>query len=351
VRFPLLFALSAAAAQAALVTADGGAYSYQGRIDNRHPTAPVLVWESTRVAVTFKGPVLALRFGPSTGQNYFDLTVDGVTDVIAVPEGAGGVVPYPRPLKNGSHTLVLAKRSEGNCGHATFLGIEDRDGRASPPGARPPAVRRPRYLFFGDSITAGACNEDGPLDQWDSRRTHNSELSYGALAARALRADYQIVAISGIGLVTGYVDPTFGQVWNHLYPAVDSPLADLTAWAPDVVFFNFGENDASHSARLGQPFPADYADRYLELVRQVRAAYPRAEFVLLRGGMGEGATNPDLHRAWDDAVRRIEAQDPRVCHFVFSHWSKQHPRVADDRLMAAELRQWLESRPFPGAPD
>ena len=342
-------ALAAAVAMhGALVPANDPAFRYSGRIDDRHPEVPVIVWESTRVAADFRGPDLTLRFGPAAGQNFFNLAVDGTVDVIAVRAGAASALAYGHPLSSGLHHLVLVKRSEAAAGSAAFVGIEVRDA----PSVRLPAAgpSGPRFQFFGDSITAGACNEDGPADQWEDRRTHDAEQSYAALTAREFGADYRIMAVSGIGIVTGYVPPTFGQVWDRLYPEAASPAADLAAWKPDVIFFNLGENDASFSAKQGRPFPSDFAARYQDLVRRVRAAYPGDHFVLLRGGMGEGATNADLIRAWTTAMQMIEAADPAVSHFTFAHWSKQHPRVADDRAMAAELTSWLRRQPFAAQP-
>jgi len=31
---------------------------------------------------------------------------------------------------------------------------------------------------------------------------------------------------------------------------------------------------------------------------------------------------------------------------VFAHWTRSHPRVADDRALADELIAWLKQQPF-----
>ena len=59
-----------------------------------------------------------------------------------------------------------------------------------------------------------------------------------------------------------------------------------------------------------------------------------------------GARSEELRTAWEAAVRRLEADDARVAHFVFTHWTEQHPRVADDQAMADELVAWLRQQPF-----
>jgi hypothetical protein len=76
----------------------------------------------------------------------------------------------------------------------------------------------------------------------------------------------------------------------------------------------------------------------------VRAAWPAAQIVLLRGGMHGGANSPELKAAWEAAVKELEAGDPRIGHYVFKHWTGHHPRVSDHRIMSAELTVWLKGQ-------
>jgi hypothetical protein len=192
----------------------------------------------------------------------------------------------------------------------------------------------------------GACNEDGANDQWEDRSTHNNALSYTALTAAAFAADYRCMAVSGMGIASGWTDVKAAQVWDRLYPVVGAPRADLKAWQPDVAFLNLGENDDSFTRRHDQPFPAGYTPGYVALVRAFRAAYPQTEIVLLRGGMFGGAQSVPLREAWEAAVKELETGDSGVSHFVFTHWSTNHPRVSDDHALADELVAWLKAQPF-----
>jgi hypothetical protein len=45
-------------------------------------------------------------------------------------------------------------------------------------------------------------------------------------------------------------------------------------------------------------------------------------------------------------VLPLEATDRAISHFVFAHWTRNHPRVADDRALADELIAWLKQQPF-----
>jgi len=327
------------------IPATDACFRYEGRLDTAGADGPVVIWEGSRISLDFTGTQLALKFADAVGQNYFNVEVDDEPAVIvSAPAGGESLVACP-PLKSGRrHRLVLFKRSEASAGHVRFAGVE-----ISPKAqvwAPPAPDYRLRMIFFGDSITVGACNEDGAADQWENRRTHNHALSYSTLTAAALQADYRCIAVSGMGIATGYVPVKAGEVWDRLYPAADSARADPPAWQPDVVCINFGENDDSFSRGHGQPFPAGYVPGYVALVKSMRIAYPKAHFVLLRGGMYGGAKSEPLRMAWDEVMARVETDDPNVGHFAFSHWTETHPRVKDDRAMAEELISWLRQQSF-----
>lgn len=323
---------------------------YDGRIDFSDRAAPVLVWQGTRVVLEFTGESLTLRFARADGQNCFDATIDGAQHLVVLKAGEAQPTWTAEKLGPGRHRLELFKRTEAAAGSVRFAGI------TLAPGAEafaPPPAPATRWMFFGDSITAGACNEDGAADQWEDRSTHNNARSYAALTAAAFPVDYRNIAISGMGVCEGYVDIKAGGAWDRFLPRADSPRADhdVVAWKPDVLFVNLGENDDSFTRNARRPFPADFAKDYVALVRAMRAAWPDAQVVLLRGGMFGGAKSEPLRRAWESAVAELERSDPRVTHFVFQHWSGTHPRVTDTQAMAAELTAWLRTQPFAPAGD
>lgn len=349
---PSTFSLRAQSSEAPsaaplFIRASDPRFAYEGRFDFTAGAAPIVVWQASRIRIDFEGDTLALNFDDVHGQNFFDVVIDGKTSLAGWTEGKKPEGYEFNGLGAGRHRLTLFKRSEAGAGVARFRGVSI----ASDAQAFAPTL--PKYhvafQFFGDSITVGACNEDGKEDQWEDRRTHNNALSYGALTATAFQADYRNIAVSGMGIVTGYVPMRVGEIWDRLQPEVKSPRADLSRWTPDVVFINYGENDDSFTNKEHQPFPsAEFTQRYIALVEAIRAAYPKAEIVILRGGMYGGAKSERLRGPWEAAVRQLEAKDPRVAHFVFKHWSQTHPRVSDHRAMADELVTWLETQAFMG---
>jgi len=320
-------------------------FAYDGRFDKSSPKHVVAIWQSSRIGIDFKSEHLELEFGPLVDQSYFDADVDGVREIVALaPNRLHQTYVWPHSLDGSLHHLTLSKRNEAASGYVTFDGITiDRKGKVITPVAH---HYRLKAIFFGDSITAGACNEDGPADQWENRKTHNANKSYAALTAQAIDADFENISVSGMGIVTGYVPFVASQIWDRVYPKAEAARADLTRWTPDIVFVNYGENDTSYTRVHGQPFPAYFTKDYIRYIEALRGAFPTAQIVLLRGGMSGGAENLDLRTAWTHACDRLEKKDPRVSHFVFHHFTAQHPRVIDDQTMTDELVPWLKEQAF-----
>ncbi|MBE2214640.1 MAG: hypothetical protein IAE82_12280 [Opitutaceae bacterium] len=328
------------------VSAADPAFRYEGRFDTTDATAPVVIWQGSRIAVDFEGAVLELRFSDVKGQVFFDATIDGRTTRVDLREGRDPVGARFGGLGPGRHSLRLFKRSEAAAGTVAFRGVTvTDDAKVHAPAAPGYALR---MLFLGDSITVGANNEDGAEDQWDDRATHNNAKSYARLTADAFVADYCNIAVSGMGICEGYVPFPAKNIWDRVHPSPDSPRADLATWTPDVIFLNYGENDDSFTTSENRPFPATFTAEYVALVRSVRAAWPQAQIVILRGGMFGGSQSERLRGPWEAAVAELERTDAKVAHFAFEHWTPHHPRAADHAIMADALIAWLRKQAFMG---
>jgi lysophospholipase L1-like esterase len=327
-----------------VVPASDPRFRYEGRFDLATSNAPVVIWQASRIRLDFSGDTIGLLFDDARGQNFFNARVDETNQVIAISEGSHSQTIALSGFGDGRHRLMLFKRSEASAGTVQFCGVEllTNANIWSPP---PPRYKL-RMEFIGDSITVGACNEDGAEDQWTNRLTHNAALSYAALTADAFSADYRNIAVSGMGVVIGWTEVKAGEIWDKIYPNPSSARIDSVNWMPQVIFVNLGENDDSFPRAHGQAFPTNYISGYVTLIRAIRSARPDARIVLLRGGMYGGAQSEPLRAAWESAVAQLETGDPGVSHFIFKHWTKTHPRVADDRIMANELIDWLKRQPF-----
>lgn len=327
-----------------VIAASDPRFRYEGRFDMTDPSHPVVIWESSRISLDFDGQALKLLFDNNHNQCFFNATVDGSTQIVELRQDHPPVNATFSALGSGRHHLELFKRSEASAGTVTFNGVEIAAGANA--YAPPAPTYKTTMLFIGDSIGAGACVEDGPSDQWDDRRTHNSAKSYIALTAAAFDADHQNLCVSGIGIVTGYFPWPAGQIWDRVYADPNSPKADLKQWTPRYVFIHLGENDDAYPRSRALPFPTNFTDAYVAFVHNVRAAYPNAQIILLQGGMWNGTNSPGLLGAWYTAIARLEPGDKKIAHYMFEHWTDQHPRVADHQALADELITWLKKQAF-----
>jgi lysophospholipase L1-like esterase len=313
----------------------------EGRVDLARPEGPVLIWQASRVVFAFTGDLLGFDFEVLEGAVGLEVTIDGVAQRLSL-RSTGAHQLQLKAVGAGPHHAVVTKISEADAGWVALRGItvagELVDG--------PPAGGALKFEFFGDSITAAACSEDGAVDQWEDRTVHNALAGYAAFAAGDFGAEHRNIAVSGMGICTGYVPQRAGEIWDRLYPRADSVRAALTAWTPDIVFVNWGENDHAHSSEFKYPFPEYFARDYVAVVRRIREAYPFAQLVLLRGGMAGGANGRDLGDAWETARATLAKGDPRLHAFVFTHWAELHPRATDHRKMADELVAWLRAQPL-----
>lgn len=320
--------------------------THEGRFAPFAPSDPgvTIVWQGSRCSFVFDAPTLRLSFDEVRGQSFFDVTIDGRMTQLALREGQAPLGAEFTNLPRGRHQLTLFKRSEAAAGTARLRAIE------LPRGGLVLAAPAPQYatsmLFFGDSITAGANSEDGEVDQWEDRSTHNNARSYGAFTAAAFAADYRNIAVSGMGICEGYTPFVAQQIWDRVAVDPAAPRAELATWQPEFIFVNYGENDESFTKNQQRPFPKNFAADYVKFIRTIRGAYPNARIILLRGGMWGGANSEPLRRAWETAAAELERSDSKVAHFAFRHWTGTHPRASDHRKMADELIAWLKVQPF-----
>jgi lysophospholipase L1-like esterase len=332
------------AAEMRAVPASDPHFRYDGRFDFGDPASPVVIWEASTVAIDFDGDRANVRFSGTTGQVFFNASVDGTSTILALKEGSAAETLPLTVSGAGRHHLVLFKRSEATAGTAHFNGIGIAPGASVFSQAFP--AYKMKMEFIGDSITVGACDEDGPDDQWENRRTHDAAFSWAAVTAAEFSADYRNISISGIGLSAGFVDIVMGQVWDRTYPTASSARADLVKWTPNVVLVLLGDNDDSYPRSRSLPFPANFGEKYAALVHAIRATYPRASIVLLNGAMWAGTHSKGLEEAWGAAVAQLESKDPGISHYTFVHWTMNHPRVADHRALSSELDAWLKTQAF-----
>ncbi len=192
---------------------------------------------------------------------------------------------FKAPKDKASHTYRLVKVSESNPGKICIRGIEL--GKGGSFGPKPKSWNR-RIEFIGDSFTVGYGVEGkGPEDGTPFEKT-NASKSYAFLLAEGYKADYQVNAVSGRGLVRNYANIVPEWTLETLYdytmmgvPEQDSSTErwDFDKFHPQVVVVFVGINDFQ-----GEPPYAD-ADKfkaaYAKLLDRLRALHPGVKFLLV----------------------------------------------------------------------
>jgi lysophospholipase L1-like esterase len=313
---------------------------YIGRIDDRDLKAPVFIWQGTEVRARFSGKFIGLRFSNAWGQNFYNVIIDGQIWVLQLNEWGTHDYLLAQELPEGLHELIVVKRTEAYYGAAVFGGlILGKDGELE---TRPSPLPL-RIEFYGDSITAGACNENPPdTEQYDDVLTHNNYRSYGAITARNLNAEYVCIAVSGIGMCYSWNSFRLPEIYDRLYLNLPDARYNFKGRKPDIVLLNVGQNDFGYTRAMEKEFPDDFAEKYVELVRKIRGLYPSTFIVCSIGGMSAYNDSPELQSAFQKAVAELKTTDKKLTSFVFKAFTYMHPRVDTHAKMAEELTVFLQ---------
>jgi lysophospholipase L1-like esterase len=322
-------------------------FQYTGRIDFSDPAEPVLFWPGSTIRARFEGTSLQIVMDDSTGDNYYNVMIDGHTDDPVILDCLPGIHSYSIAdnLENTIHELWIFRRTEGFSGPTRFLGLVlDEGGTLSKPPARPGR----KIEFYGNSITCGMGNEvpDNEEDEQNDKR--NNFLAYGAITARNLNADYTCIAKSGIGIMISWFDMVMPQYYNRLNPWDPESRWDFTLWTPDVVVINLFQNDSWLIGRL-DPVPGEEKIilAYTDFIRTLRSVYPDALFICALGSMDATKAGSPWPGYVQNAVDRWknETGDQMIetCFFEFDGFYK-HPRVRHHRVMAEKLTRLIRSK-------
>ena len=299
--------------------------------------APVILWQGSALHARISGMSLGIRLEDG-GNNLFNIVIDQCYERPYLLRCLAGEHTYlvASGLPEAIHQVEVFRRTEACYGPTVFKGLILDPGKrlAPPPGPAPLRIE-----FYGDSMTVGACNEDGEEDQWNTAATHNNYHSYAAMVARALCAEARIIAVSGIGLTLGYQPFTMAQIWDRLACEPGSEPWDFGQWTPDLVVINLGENDKSMGV------DEEFAPAYLGFLRRIREQYPRSHLFCLLGPMSAGHPTSSFrsHVLRAAQVLRGEGDDRIHLHF-FEVTCWKHPRVDVHKQMALELVELIQSK-------
>ncbi|MER7406105.1 RICIN domain-containing protein [Streptomyces sp. NPDC000070] len=283
----------------------------------------------------------------------YDVQVDGTT--VATLVTPGDTTHRINGLQNREHTVRVVKRNDTPGNTSTFGGF-----LAAPGGAvlSRPAARDRQIEFIGDSLTVGYGNlstsRDCTSDQL--KRTTNADVSYGALTARRLNADYQINGYSGLGMVRNYNGSRPEVTYRTFY---DRALLNVSGdvwqnpgtWRPQLVVVNLGTNDFSTAVNPGEPWTPDslaaaYRSAYGDFLQKLRTRYGAATTIVAVGaGQFAGHVQQVVktrNDAGDSRVRYWFLDDSDL-DFLGCDW---HYSARDDRVISERLTSFVAGLPM-----
>lgn len=330
----LLILLSACKSdEPVLVSPENPNIAYIGRFDMSDPLKPAFMYSGCAIRAKFSGTSVEMIMKDDSLRTIFTIVLDDSVFVLAANEPDSTYL-LASGLKDTIHTLNIIRRAEWHAGNNEFLGL-----RLDPGSKIFPAEVSDRVIeFIGNSYTCGYGNEG--LSQTEDFRyeTENNYLSYGAITARELGAEYVAICRSGIGIVQGYGgnrDFNMPAVFDEIIDG-DSILWDYSKQVPDLVVINLITNDLS--APLDS---AEFTTRYLEFLGRIRANYSATPILCLAGPASPGKQWQRVQNYIRAIVSEFAKTDSNIHYFAFTpfemHGSDWHPNVSEHRKMADEL--------------
>ena len=220
--------------------------------------------------------------------------------------------------KEEMHTVRIVKLNEAAFGQ---VGIDELETDTQAPVLPTKPLDR-RIEFVGDSITCGYGNEG--VNEVDIYSTHqqNPLDAYAILTADALKAEYQLVSWSGIGIITNYIPETEDEpreeiLMPQLYPYRDRrfnerkglPLTewDFSQYQPHVIVMFLGTNDASYTRRKPER-EAYFGGEFEKFLGTLHEKNPESAILCILGTMEESLCDEEQKRVDSFAAAHPEVQ-------------------------------------------
>lgn len=282
--------------------------------------------------------------------NYLQYELDGVYQKRLRVSGASAAPLVITAPRGGKHTVWLYKATEAHTGP---VAIEKITGQAVKALPNPKA---PLIEFIGNSITCGAAADPSevPCGTGEYHDQHNAYLAYGPRVARALKTNFVLSSVSGIGIYRNWNSdgPNMPQVYEKLdFQENGTRQWDFKTYSPQVVSIALGTNDLSNGDGKTPRLPFDstrYVSSYLQFIKLVKSKYPQAQLALLSSPMASGRNRALLQRCLTAVQQQTNAAYPTakpVATYFFQPMQARgcsgHPNVEDHAILAKELEPFF----------
>ncbi|MBW8333874.1 MAG: endoglucanase [Prolixibacteraceae bacterium] len=335
-------------AQTQFIPASHESFRYVGRFDFSNPQEVRYDWSGVYIQFSFRGTECAIKMS-DTGHNYYNVFVDDQPSK-TIDVKSDTTIVIARNIGTHIHKIRIYKRTEGNQGTGSFKGIMIPENGEMLHWKDVPSRK---IEFIGNSITCGYGTEGLSKSERFKPSTENNYLSYAPIMARAFKADYHIIAHSGMGVVRNYgykekVSPNaMPDRFNRVFDEKELPLWNFRLWKPDVVVINLGTNDFST-----QPFPdkAVFKAGYEKLIDEVKKQYGEVPVFCIVGPMTDEPCYSYVKELVEDfrsVYQRKNVYFVGIPTYLMDpekdFGSDSHPNYSGQRKMAAHVLPVISS--------
>lgn len=176
---------------------------------------------------------------------------------------------------------------------------------------------------------------------------HNAWLSYGAITARNVKAQFHLSSVSGIGLMHSCcnMDIIMPQVFDKVSMRNNAVQWNFAKFQPDIVTVCLGQNDGVQDS-------ASFCNNYITFMKDLRKYYPQATFILLSSPMADDKLRNFLRQSIKAVLLRLNPGDGNKLYaHIFekqyiagcdAHPSKEeHKQIADElTLFVRQVMKW-----------
>lgn len=271
-------------------------------------------WSGSGFSMRFQGSSVAAEFYSNApdAKNwaYLKVYVDGVEQKDILLKEACQMVTLAEGLDaEDEHVIEVRKRTNARSSTAGLGRLFLMDGTV----LERPEPKERLIEFIGDSLTVGyVASKDGKTAKAWSTTTEDVTKTYCPQIAQALDAEYQVVAISGRGIVRnngGDKNTLFPDIYRELDSYNNPGVAYDFAVQPDVIVINLGTNDESDA---NKDLPREeFRQGLYDFLKELRQYYPDAQ-ILYTYGLVRIGLSADIA----EVVRQLQEEGDEKIHYL-----------------------------------
>jgi lysophospholipase L1-like esterase len=319
-----------------------------GRIAYNESGHLELISGASYFAFSFTGNTCSIYayINNEAAHNYLQYELDGIIQQRVKVKG-NKVQPITiNATVAGKHTVRLYKATEAHTGPIFIEKIVGKRLKSLQ------VTKQPLIEFIGNSITCGAAADTSlmPCGIGEYHDYHNAYQAYGPRVARALKTNFMLSSVSGIGIYRNWNSngPTIAQVYENTDLVFESNRRwDFKTYNPKIVSIALGTNDFSNGDGKTPRLPFDsalFVSNYISFIKMVKFKYSKAQIALLSSPMLNGTNRLKLQSYITAIKTEIDLLYPdkkKVAIYFFNPMKAGgctgHPSVADHEIIANEL--------------